>query len=496
MAQSSDFERLLHTVDVAIAGGREGPAVPAEAVGGRLRALHNLRTLQEYIARWLTALDSEYADTAPLAAGARRTVEDLDAATSVLREILQGLPVDRDSLPADRAPTVAELVAARTRGDILAAESAFAQRLALAHDRSPVTTRWSVTTGANRAFEAVSEHGVRVRARAVLPAALEAELARWSCPPSPPEARYPAGRPVLLPAQLALTSEERDSAPSPWDFEHADLAHDDYGRDGQADLVAAALLRLREHLAPAEVPAFFAERCAVLNTTAAQLPDLLPDPDGLEEPYVLAGGYTWVDPASVVRTADPAAWGTIARDGERAGSAWIPNAIREWLACDDVPALLREAMTGSSPVQLRRLDGPTGPLYTSHMDGTHRLHLWRVLKLPGLYAWVESTALPRRLMPYAVCGNDAGRGTPEQVARIWEGLHDKGLLHGELTQPGEPFGMLELHAVPALWLLYPPALAAAYGRRYSEVYPGSWQRVGIPADAFTSEESWTAWSTG
>ncbi|MEU5383598.1 hypothetical protein [Kitasatospora cineracea] len=492
-AQASDFERLLHTVDAAIAGGREAPVVPAEAAGGRLRALHNLRTLQEYIARWLTALDSEHADTAPLAAGARRTAEDLGAATAVLREIAQGLPVDRGSLPADRAPTVAELLAARTRGDALAAESAFAQRLALARAHSPATTCWSVTAGANRAFEAVSEHGVRVRATAVLPAAFEAELARWSCPPSAPEVHYPDGRPSLLPAQLSLTFEERDSAPSPWDFGHADLAHDDYGRGGQADLVAAALLRLRERLAPGDVAAFLAERCAQLNTAATQLPG----PDGLEkEPHVLAGGYTWVNPASVVRTSDPAAWGTIARDGERAGSVWIPNAIREWLDCEDVPALLREAMTGSSPVQLQRLDGPAGPLHTSHMDGTHRLHLWRVLDLPSLYAWVESTVLPRQLTPYAVCGDGAGRDSPERVARIWAGLHGKGLLHGALTHPGEPFGALELHAVPALWLLYPPALAAAYGRRYAEVYPGSWERVGIPSGAFASEESWTAWSTG
>ncbi|MFI1524603.1 hypothetical protein [Kitasatospora cineracea] len=130
------------------------------------------------------------------------------------------------------------------------------------------------------------------------------------------------------------------------------------------------------------------------------------------------------------------------------------------------------------------------------MDGTHRLHLWRMLDLPSLYAWVESTALPRQLMPYAVCGDDAGRDAPEQVARIWVGLHDKGLLHGRLSHPGEPFGMLELHAVPALWLLYPFALATAYGSRYAEVYPEAWERAGIPADVFTTAESWTRWAAG
>ncbi|MET8703336.1 hypothetical protein ABZW10_31425 [Kitasatospora sp. NPDC004723] len=166
----------------------------------------------------------------------------------------------------------------------------------------------------------------------LLPAALEAELVRWSCPPSAPAAHYPAGRPSLLPAQLALSFAERDSAPSPGDTEHGDLADDDYDRGGHADQVAAALQGLREHLAPAQVPAFFAARCTALNTEAAQLPDLLPDPDGLEEEaHVLAGSYTWVDPASVVRTADPVVWGTIARDGERAGSVWIPNAICGWL---------------------------------------------------------------------------------------------------------------------------------------------------------------------
>ncbi|MHC3392245.1 zinc finger domain-containing protein [Streptomyces lavendulocolor] len=500
LAQAGDFERLLHTVDIVVASGadpgmRNELRVPSVDADGRLRALHNLRALQGYVSRWLTALDSEHLDTAELVAGARRVTGDLDDAAAVLREIRAGLPVDRDALPGDRPPSVAELVAARTRGEILAAESAFVQRLASARERLPATTRWTVAVGPSRAFEALSEQGVRVRAQAVLPAAFEAELAQWSCPPSVPEVCYPDGRPSLLPAQLALTHEERQLAPSPWDPELIDLAYDDYGRGGHADLVAAGLHELRERLAPADVTAFFAERCVALNTAAAQLPDLMPDPDGLEEElHVLAGGYIWVDPATVVRTADSEAWGTIARDGERAGSVWIPNAIREWLACDDVPALLRESMIGSAPVQLRRLAGPAGPLHTSHMDGTHRLHLWRVLGLRRLYAWVEATVLPRQLTPYAVCGDDAARDAPQLTSQVWAGLHSKGILRGHLTHPGKPYTTLDLDAVPALWLLYPPALAVVYSRRYAEVYPGAWERAGIPADAFASEESWIGWA--
>ncbi|GAA4885470.1 hypothetical protein GCM10023235_78160 [Kitasatospora terrestris] len=97
-------------------------------------------------------------------------------------------------------------------------------------DRSdPAAVRWTVTTDPNRVFEAASDQGVRVRAQAVLPACFEADLAQGSASPGPRwRLHHLTGRPVHLPAQLALTHDEREPAPSPWDPDHADLARLDY----------------------------------------------------------------------------------------------------------------------------------------------------------------------------------------------------------------------------------------------------------------------------
>ncbi|KOU56709.1 hypothetical protein ADK55_12920 [Streptomyces sp. WM4235] len=501
LAQAGDLERLLHLVDTA--EGREtwwaeqtplDPAVEDES--SRLRALCNLRVLQDYVHRWLVALDSEHVDTTGLAAGARDVTVRLDETTSVLREVLVGLPVDRAGLPGDRAPTVADLVAARTRGDVRAAEADFEQRLAATRTQLSARMGWTVTVNADRGFDARSDQGIRVRARSVLPAAFESQLTGWTVPPPWPDVHYQGGRPTRLPAQLDLTFREMQLAPSAWDLDDFERHDAEYAAGPHADQVAGLLQGLRERLAPEDVPAFFADRCAALNTTAAQLPELLPDPDGLEEPHTYAGARTWVDPATIVRTPDHVAWGTINRDGDRAGAVWIPNAIRQWLTCDDVPGLLREAMTGGSPVQLHRVAGPAGPLHTMITDGTHRAHLWRILDLPRLFAYVDGTVMPRRLTPSTVCGDGAQPDAPDQVAAVWAGLHAKGILRGRLPHPGSGYGELTLHSVPALWLLYPPALAVAYGQRYSEIYPGAWEGAGIPADVFTSQASWVAWATG
>ncbi|MEV5240180.1 hypothetical protein AB0K89_13885 [Streptomyces cinnamoneus] len=69
------------------------------------------------------------------------------------------------------------------------------------------------------------------------------------------------------------------------------------------------------------------------------------------------------------------------------------------------------------------------------------------------------------------------------------------IVRDTFTTPGSPFSALELHTAPAVWLLHPPAVAAAYGRRYADLYPGAWEETGIPATAFASADSWRTWAT-
>jgi hypothetical protein len=173
---------------------------------------------------------------------------------------------------------------------------------------------------------------------------------------------------------------------------------------------------------------------------------------------------------------------------------WIPKAIRQWLTTDDVPDLLRKAMTAGSPVQLHRLPGPAGPLHTQYTDGTHRTRLFRILEPPAIFAYVNGPNLPTRLTPADVCGADADSGALQEVADTWAGLHERGILRGTLHLPGWRGCQLDLTSVPAIWLLYPPRLAAAYGRRYAEIYPGAWEHVGIPRTAFGSSDGWLAWA--
>ena len=45
---------------------------------------------------------------------------------------------------------------------------------------------------------------------------------------------------------------------------------------------------------------------------------------------------------------------------------------------------------------------------------------------------------------------------------------------------------MEIHAIPAVWLLYPPHLTSAYGRRYAELYLEAWENARIPETALAS----------
>ncbi|WP_329404350.1 hypothetical protein [Streptomyces melanogenes] len=197
-----------------------------------------------------------------------------------------------------------------------------------------------------------------------------------------------------------------------------------------------------------------------------------------------------------MRTPDHQAWGTIDRNGERAGAVWIPAALHEWLDTKDVAAKLLMSLLGGS-VQLHRIPDPAGPLHTLSVDGTHRTHLWRVLNLEKLLAYVENVPLPIRLSPldFTIKGSvKEGLDKDEAQAAIWRSLLAKGIVQGAFDTPGFTYLPLELHSAPAVWLFYPPHLAAAYSRRYAELYPGAWEEVGIPAEAFTTAETWTAWA--
>ncbi|MGV9836577.1 hypothetical protein ACWDUL_20645 [Nocardia niigatensis] len=105
----------------------------------------------------------------------------------------------------------------------------------------------------------------------------------------------------------------------------------------------------------------------------------------------------WVNPHAVVSTPDRV-WGEFDRaELDRRSLHSFCTTLR---AADTAPRLERwidEFTIGRlwQPVRLDRIEGPAGPVYASHADGTHRRHFARVFGLPPL----ASTFVPQGQAP-------------------------------------------------------------------------------------------------
>ncbi|MER5549974.1 hypothetical protein ABT072_48215 [Streptomyces sp. NPDC002589] len=464
--------------------------------GRYLEALRRLSFIQKYVRKWLQALGSERLDTAELVLQTQQAEQSITDAFDVLAQIHHNEPLDRSVLPSHRAPTLAELITARERGDVHAEEDRFVERLSVleAIANEGETTVWCVRAGEHRLYEARNSAGRTVWAWSAMPAAMESELViAWNDRPGPLKVTYQPERPTRLPDQLGPTPQEIEYFPNAHTID-LDVERSIYREGDVAQSVADALAHLRDNLAHEDVQAFVDARAEYLNQHEPQLPALDVHLDRHRFAHTYSASLAWVDPATIVRTPDHEAWGTINRAEPRSGKTWIPAAIREWLDTDpaQAPQHLERCMLGDV-VQLEQIPGPAGPLHTLQVDGTHRTHLWRVLALPKIFAWVENVPLPTVVNPLDIETNTVREDALR--AAVWRGLLDKGIVRGTLQTPGSDLSPLCLEYVPALWLLYPPELAAAYSRRYATLYPGAWSRLGIPEDTFTSASAWVTWAT-
>jgi hypothetical protein len=159
-------------------------------------------------------------------------------------------------------------------------------------------------------------------------------------------------------------------------------------------------------------------------------------------------------------------------------------------------------------IQLNRISGPAGPLYTLNQDGTHRVHAARLLDLPWLLARIDTASLPAAITLEAAFARDQawprnGDITDRDLTErrdLWQGLLRHGLIAGDLEVPPGldhiAFLRLRWQRLPAPWWLYSPAHATRINHAYEQRYPGTLTALGIPAGVSTEPDAWTAWLLG
>lgn len=96
-------------------------------------------------------------------------------------------------------------------------------------------------------------------------------------------------------------------------------------------------------------------------------------------------------------------------------------------------------------VKLHRLPGPAEPLYVLGNGGSHRTHLSRILGLPWLFAATTLIPPPRKVEVFHVA---SGQDEREETTRLWQGLLDSGVAHGQLIG-SDHSATLQLDYVPA-----------------------------------------------
>jgi hypothetical protein len=398
----------------------------------------------------------------------------------------------------DDAPrlSLAELRAARDRGQVHVMAADMTRRAAAVAEATPGADCWAVRWEMSGRFEAepIGEPDrPAVEGWAAHPAVVADELGRWSTRPrlaevtwrgAPPPSRVPRLC-AFTPAATPHVTEEQATA--------AFMAR----RDLIAEVVAEIDV-LRRSVPADRVREEVEARAARLQETEPQLPALLAPGDS----WACTTAVEWVPTRSVVRTPDEV-WGRFDRDRDHPerSASWLPDRTAELLAVGyaDVPGYLARhfgAHADSGAVQLLRIPGPAGPLY-SVGAGSHRAHLCRILGLPWMFAVTTMLSLPRRIETTAVTPADKGPEACRETAALWRGLLARGLVRGELI-PRHSDWVVELRLEYALapWLLLPADRAAAYNQRYELLHPGALAEAGIPDEALRSAGAWETWVAG
>jgi hypothetical protein len=394
--------------------------------------------------------------------------------------------------------TLAELRVARDLGQVHVMAADMARRAAAAGASGAGSTRWAVRWDRSGRFEAEPISGAdadrpAVRGWVAHPSIVADELGRWSTRPKLAEVTWRGAPPSPGPRLCAFTA-----AAMPRVTEEQAAAAFMARRDLIAEIVAE-IDSLRRSVRRDRIAEDVAARAARLQADEPQLPDLFAPSDS----WACTTAVEWVPTRAVVRTPDEV-WGQFDRDrpgdDPDGASSWIPDRTAELLAVGyaDVPAYLTRhfgAHSESGAVQLRRIPGPAGPLYTVGA-GSHRAHLCRILGLPWMFSVTTMMSLPRRIENTAVTPTELGPEACRETAALWRGLLARGLARGELvTRYSDWVVELRIEYALAPWLLLPADRATAYNQRYELLHPGALADAGIPDSALRSAGEWRSWLT-
>jgi hypothetical protein len=395
--------------------------------------------------------------------------------------------------------TLAELRAARDLGQVHVMTADMARRsAAVAAATGSDAARWAVRWDPSGRFDAEpvpdgDSDRPAVRGWVAHPAIVADELGRWGTRPRLAEVTWRGARPAPSPRLCKFTS-----AATPRVTEEQAAAAFMARPDLIAEIVAEIDV-LRRSCARDRLADEVTERAARLQTEEPQLPALFAPSDS----WACTTAVEWVRTRAVVRTPDEV-WGQFDRDragdDPDGGARWVPDRTAELLAVGyaDVPAYLTRhfgAHSESGAVQLLRIPGPAGPLY-SVGAGSHRAHLCRILGLPWMFSMTTMMSLPRRIETTAVTPAEHGPEGCRETAALWRGLLARGLVRGELI-PRYSDWVVELRIEYALapWMLLPADRATAYNQRYELLHPGALAAEGIPDAALRSPEEWRSWLT-
>ena len=285
--------------------------------------------------------------------------------------------------------------------------------------------------------------------------------------------------------------------PDPYDLLTALLDHG--GRELTEHL--GACQERQGQLAATGLREYLRQRGEELNTADPQIELDLDSLTYDHEPSAWVHAVQWVPARAVLHTPNPV-WGHF-EDGRH------PQTLTEitdgFMASGDLMEFTRRFFT-IGEIQLNRIPGPAGPLYTLDQDGTHRVHAARLLDLPWLLARIDTISLPTAITLEAVfaCEPATPRNRRDQDLTerrdLWQGLLRHGLIAGQLeTPPGLDhlaFLRLRWQRLPAPWWLYSPAHATRINHAYEQRYPGALTALGIPPGISTQPDGWRTWLLG
>ncbi|MFJ9729702.1 hypothetical protein ACIRP3_44025 [Streptomyces sp. NPDC101209] len=422
----------------------------------------------------------DFLDGDELRDAARQAARRIDQARELLHEWHREraeYPLDEDLLADVLRPAPSLLARARSRGDLQQLEADLARRSV--HLHRPGGT-WAATWHSDGALAAHRDDGLHVRGWSATPAAVEQIVQSFEA-----TSRH---RP-----QITLTVRgERPEGPatgnSTLNIEQIDELRAFDADRAALDATITAIIKLQRAWPEHEISDRVRTATIQLQVNAPQSPYFNLYTRQREREWAGCESAAWVRADAIVQAIDEV-WGDFDRSEELRGPIWIPRAARELLTTEpeQLAAFLRRHLAEAPPVYLGVINGPAGPLYNVSSGGAHRIHLFRILGLPWMFAKLSARIPPRRFDVASVIETAKGMDEIERVGRGWHTLLERGLLHGRIRYEGA-FAVLDLDHAPAPWLIGDADLASAYNTAYERVYPGA-LTVGYPRRSLVRPQS-------